>query len=64
MFLLRNKKKMSLNYHQYPILSGALVCVGIQTELHQRLNDIYIINDNKKGIPMSHILIVAGETTL
>ena len=27
MFLLRNKKKLSLNYPQYPILSGALECI-------------------------------------
>ena len=36
MFSLRNKKKISLNYPQYPHLSGALIS-GVTGLLHNRI---------------------------
>ena len=39
MFLLRNKKKLSLNYPQYPLLSGALK-LEIKVKSSQKKNKI------------------------
>ena len=36
MFSLRNKKKISLNYPQYPLLSGALIS-SVTGLLHNRI---------------------------
>ena len=36
MFSLRNKKKISLNYPQYPLLSGAMISI-VTGLLHNRI---------------------------